>query len=89
MGTLLFVRAVIRDLRLGNFSDLSKMTGIRVVWAYKDAPILVWRICPQIGYRQHVPLCSDNENIPCGDYFHKDLVAWKDKGIIVYKPAWR
>ena len=88
-GTLFFVRVNVAYLRLGYFSDPSTMTGIRTVWAYKDAPIWVWRICPQIGYRQHAPLCFNNETSPCGDYFHKDLVAWKDKGIIVYKPDWR
>ena len=89
MRTLFFVGADMRDLRLGYFSDQSKMTGIRTVWAYKDAPILVWRICPQIGYSQHAHPSSDNEKSPCGDYFHKDLVAREDKGIIVYKPDWR
>ena len=65
------------------------MAGIKTVRAYKSAPMLSWCICPQIGYRGHAHLSSNNEKSPCGDYFHKDLVAREDKGIIVYRPEWR
>ena len=67
----------------------NEVIGIKTAWAYKYVPILDWCFCPHIGYRKHDPLSSDNEESPCGDYFHKDLAAWKDKGIIVYKPNWR
>ena len=88
MGTLFFVRVDVTDLRLGIFTEHSKLTRIRTVWAYKNVLNLSWRIYPYKNYCKRDYPNSNNEKSPCGCYSHKDLVALKIKGIIVYKPRW-